>query len=90
MWGIPNSLRHLALGNLFGQIPTALSFEQSITHRLVTDSLESFVDYSSRECESQVYLDGNPIGRTVEDLPLCPICTTLDFVRVLESRNAPH
>ena len=73
MWGAPNNLSHLFLRKLFGGITNPLSFEQSIINRLVTDFLESFVDYSPRGCEFQVYLDENPYATTLDDLPLCPI-----------------
>ena len=73
MWGAPNNLSHLFLRKLFGGITNPLSFEQSIINRLVTDFLESFVDYSSQECEFLVYLDENPYAMTLADLPLCPI-----------------
>ena len=79
MWEIPTNLSHLDMVNLFGKIPNALSFEQSIINRLVTDFLESFVDYSSHECEFQVYLEENTNARTLEDLPICPIWHELRF-----------
>ena len=70
MWGTPNNLRHLPLRNLFGGIPIPLSFEQAIINRLVTDFLESCVEYSSRGCDFQVYLYENPRAETLEALSL--------------------
>ena len=69
MWGTTNYLRHLAIENLFGQITNPISSEQSIINRLLTDFLESFLDYSSHGCEFQVYLGENPHAKTLEDIP---------------------
>ena len=90
MWGIPNNPRHLARWGLFGEIPTALSFEQSIINRLVTDFLESSVDYSSHECEFHVYLDENLNAGTLEDLPRCQIWHELRFFTGGKNNETPQ